>query len=159
MVKFKRIGRPTRKLVVELLMNIRKADLKELCMGPCEPYTAVWQSIMGSQCCYVVRDREDNLLAIFGLGDTQIDIGGIKATPVWMLGTEFAYRHNKALVHFGKQFCTQWCDKVGALCNFIWCGNEPAIRYIQHLGATLLDVAPMGNRGELFVPFILSEVR
>jgi hypothetical protein len=140
-------------------MNIRKADLKELCMGPCEPYTAVWQSIMSSQCCYVARDREDNLLAIFGLGDTQIEVNGTKATPVWMLGTEFAYRHNKALVYYGKQRCTEWCNKVGTLCNYIWCGNEPAIRYIQHLGATLFDVVPMGKRGEQFVPFILSEVR
>ena len=159
MVKIKRIGRPTRSLVVELLMDIRKADLKELMMGPCEPYTAVWQSIMNSKYCYVVRDREDKLLSVFGLGIGQIDVDGTPATPIWFLGTNGAYRHNRAMVYYGRQFCTQWCDKVGALCNFIWCGNEPAIRYIQHLGATLLDVAPMGNRGELFVPFILSEVR
>ena len=159
MVKIKRIGRPTRSLVVELLMDIRKADLKELMMGPCEPYTAVWQSIMNSKYCYVVRDREDKLLSVFGLGNPHIEVNGTQATPVWFLGTNWAYRHNRALVYYGKQFCTQWINKVGPLCNYIWCGNEPAIRYIQHLGATLLDVAPMGNRGELFVPFILSEVR
>lgn len=159
MVKFKRIGRPTRNLVVELLMDIRKADLKELMMGPCEPYTAVWQSIMNSKYCYVVRDREDKLLSVFGLGIGQIDVDGTPATPIWFLGTNGAYRHNRAMVYYGKQFCERFIHEVGPLCNFIWCGNEPAIRYIQHLGATLLDVAPMGNRGELFVPFILSEVR
>ena len=159
MVKFKRIGRPTRKLVVELLMDIRKPDMKELCMGPAEPYTAVWQSIMDSQCCYVVRDREEHLLAIFGLGNAHIEVNGTQATPVWFLGTNWAYRHNRAMVHYGKQFCTQWINKVGPLCNYIWCGNEPAIRYIQHLGATLMDVVPLGRRGEMFVPFLLSEVR
>ena len=159
MVKFKRIGRPTRNLVVELLMDIRKADLKELMMGPCEPYTAVWQSIMNSKYCYVVRDREDKLLSVFGLGIGQIDVDGTPATPIWFLGTNGAYRHNRAMVYYGRQFCERFIHEVGPLCNFIWCGNEPAIRYIQHLGATLLDVAPMGNRGELFVPFILSEVR
>lgn len=159
MVKIKRIGRPTRNLVVELLMDIRKADLKELMMGPCEPYTAVWQSIMNSKYCYVVRDREDKLLSVFGIASGQIDVEGIPATPIWFLGTNGAFRHNRAMVYYGRQFCERFIHEVGPLCNFIWCGNEPAIRYIQHLGATLLDVAPMGNRGELFVPFILSEVR
>lgn len=159
MVKIKRIGRPTRKLVVELLMDIRKADLKELMMGPCEPYTAVWQSIMNSKYCYVVRDREDKLLSVFGIASGQIDVDGTPATPIWFLGTNGAFRHNRAMVYYGRQFCERFIHEVGPLCNFIWCGNEPAIRYIQHLGATLLDVAPMGNRGELFVPFILSEVR
>ena len=159
MVKIKRIGRPTRSLVVELLMDIRKADLKELMMGPCEPYTAVWQSIMNSKYCYVVRDREDKLLSVFGIASGQIDVDGTPATPIWFLGTNGAYRHNRAMVYYGRQFCERFIHEVGPLCNFIWCGNEPAIRYIQHLGATLLDVAPMGNRGELFVPFILSEVR
>ena len=159
MVKIKRIGRPTRKLVVELLMDIRKADLKELMMGPCEPYTAVWQSIMNSKYCYVVRDREDKLLSVFGIASGQIDVDGTPATPIWFLGTNGAFRHNRAMVYYGRQFCERFIHEVGPLCNFIWCGNEPAIRYIQHLGATLLDVAPLGNRGELFVPFILSEVR
>lgn len=159
MVKIKRIGRPTRNLVVELLMDIRKADLKELMMGPCEPYTAVWQSIMNSKYCYVVRDREDKLLSVFGIASGQIDVDGTPATPIWFLGTNGAFRHNRAMVYYGRQFCERFIHEVGPLCNFIWCGNEPAIRYIQHLGATLLDVAPMGNRGELFVPFILSEVR
>lgn len=159
MVKIKRIGRPTRKLVVELLMDIRKPDLKELMMGPCEPYTAVWQSIMNSQYCYVVRDREDSLLAVFGIGSGQIAVCDTKATPIWFLGTNKAYRHNRALVYYGRQFCTRFIHDVGPLCNFIWCGNEPAVRYIQHLGATLFDVVPMGNRGEMFVPFLLSEVR
>lgn len=159
MVKIKRIGRPTRNLVVELLMDIRKADLKELMMGPCEPYTAVWQSIMNSKYCYVVRDREDKLLSVFGIASGQIEVDGTPATPIWFLGTNGAYRHNRAMVYYGRQFCERFIHEVGPLCNFIWCGNEPAIRYIQHLGATLLDVAPMGNRGELFVPFILSEVR
>ena len=159
MVKIKRIGRPTRSLVVELLMDIRKADLKELMMGPCEPYTAVWQSIMNSKYCYVVRDREDKLLSVFGIGAGQIDVDGTPATPIWFLGTNGAYRHNRAMVYYGRQFCERFIHEVGPLCNFIWCGNEPAIRYIRHLGATLLDVVPLGNRGEMFVPFILSEVR
>ena len=159
MVKIKRITRPTRKLVVELLMDIRKPDMKELCMGPDEPYTAVWQSIMNSKYCYVVRDREGRLLSIFGIAAGQVDVGGTKATPIWFLGTGWAYRHNKALVYYGKQFCTRFITEVGPLCNFIWCGNEPAIRYIQHMGATLLDVVPMGKNGEMFVPFLLKEVR
>jgi hypothetical protein len=158
-VKIKRIGRPTRNLVVELLMDIRKPDLKELCMGPDEPYTAVWQSIMNSKYCYVVRDREGRLLSVFGIAAGQVDVGGTKATPIWFLGTNWAYRHNRALVYYGRQFCVRFIKEVGPLCNFIWAGNEPAIRYIQHLGAVLFDVAPMGNHGELFVPFVISEVK
>lgn len=158
MVEIKRTRRPTRKLVVELLMNIRKPDFKELCMGPVEPYTAVWQSILDSMHCYIVRDREDHLLAVFGLAAGQIDVNGTKATPIWFLGTEFAYRHNRALVYYGRQFSERFIREVGPLCNYIWCGNEPAIRYIRHLGARLLDVQPKGKNGEMFVPFILSEV-
>ena len=159
MVKIKRIGRPTKRLVVDLLMDIRKPDLKELMMGPCEPYTAVWQSIMQSKYCYVVRDKDDNLLAIFGLGTAKVDINNTNATPIWFLGTNKAYQHNRAMVYYGKQFSVRFIKEVGPLCNFIWAGNEPAIRYIQHLGATLLDVVPMGSGGEIFVPFILKEVK
>ena len=159
MVKIKRIYRPTQKLVWELLNDIRKADFKELCMGPVDPYTAVWQSIEDSRCCYVVRDVQRKLLAIFGLCSVQVDIADKKATPVWFLGTNWAYRHNKAMVFHGKQFCVEFIKKSGPLCNFIWAGNEPAIRYIQHLGAELMDVVPMGRSGEMFVPFILREVK
>lgn len=156
MVKIKRFGRPTRKLVVELLMDIRKPDFKELCMVADEPYTAVWQSIMVSQYCYAVRDKEDNLLAIFGLAKGQVDVNGMKATPIWFLGTNKAYRHNRAMVHYGKQFIAEWTHKVGALCNFIWIGNEPSLRYIRHMGARLMEAAPMGKNGEFFIPFILE---
>ena len=158
-VKIKRINRPTRKLVVELLMAIRKTDFKELCMGPTEPYTSVWQSIMNSKYCYVVRDKENRLLAIFGLAAGQVDVNGTPATPIWFLGTEFAYRHNRALVYYGKQFSARFIDEVGPLCNFIWAGNEPAIRYIQHLGGQLLPLQPLGKNKEMFIPFILEEVR
>ena len=159
MVRIKRIGRPTKNLVVELLADIRRADLKELIMGDSEPYTAVWKSILNSKYCYAVRDREDKLLAVFGIASGQIDLLGTPATPIWFLGTNGAYRHNRALVYYGKQFCVRFIKEVGPLCNFIWAGNEPAIRYIQHLGAELLDVVPMGKRGEMFVPFLLKEVK
>ena len=159
MVKFKRVRAATIPLVFELLKDIRKPDFKELMMNEEDPDVVVYKSIDNSRYCYVVRDKEDNLLAITGIGNNVVEINGIKCTPVWFLGTNKAYRHNRALVHYGKEFCTRWIAEVGPLCNCIWCGNEPAIRYIQHLGATLMDVVPMGKNGELFVPFILSEVK
>lgn len=159
MVKFKRVLYPTKKIVDELLMDIRKPDLKELCMGPVEPYQSVWDSIQYSKHCYAVRDREGNLLAIFGLGAGPVDINGGRAVPIWFLGTNKAYRHNRALVYYGKQFSARFIDEVGPLCNFIWAGNEPAIRYIQHLGGQLLPLQPLGKNGEMFIPFILEEVR
>lgn len=140
-------------------MDIRKPDLKELCMGPVEPYQSVWDSIQYSKHCYAVRDREGNLLAIFGLGAGPVDINGGRAVPIWFLGTNKAYRHNRALVYYGKQFSARFIDEVGPLCNFIWAGNEPAIRYIQHLGGQLLPLQPLGKNGEMFIPFILEEVR
>ena len=158
MVKIKKLMRPNRELVTELLQDIRKPDLKELLMGPVEPFDAVWQSIDNSMHCYVVRDSGKHLLAIFGIGLGHVPVVGTMATPIWFLGTNRAYKHNKALVFYGRQFCERFISEVGPLCNFIWVGNEPALRYISHLGATLFDVAPMGNKGELFVPFILSEV-
>lgn len=159
MVKFKRVLYPTKKIVDELLMDIRKPDLKELCMGPVEPYQSIWDSIQYSKHCYAVRDREGNLLAIFGLGAGPVDINGGRAVPIWFLGTNKAYRHNRALVYYGKQFSARFIDEVGPLCNFIWAGNEPAIRYIQHLGGQLLPLQPLGKNGEMFIPFILEEVR
>lgn len=159
MVKFKKVRAATIPLVYELLNDIRKPDLKELLMNEEDPDRVVYKSIDSSRHCYVVRDKENKLLAITGIGNIMIDINGIKATPVWFLGTNKAYRHNRALVYYGKQFCTRWIAEVGPLCNCIWCGNEPAIRYIMHMGATLMDVIPMGRNGEMFVPFVLSEVK
>ena len=157
MVKFKRIKAATVPLVYELLKDIRKPDLHELLLGTEAPDRAIYQSIDNSKYCYVVRDKEDNLLAITGIGKFLMDVGGTKATGVWFLGTNKAYRHNRAMVHYGKQFCTQWIAEVGPLCNWIWAGNEPALRYITHLGAKLLNTEMM-NR-EPFIPFILSEVK
>lgn len=159
MVKFKKVRAATIPLVYELLNDIRKPDLKELLMNEEDPDRVVYKSIDSSRHCYVVRDKENKLLAITGIGNIMIDINGINATPVWFLGTNKAYRHNRALVYYGKQFCTRWIAEVGPLCNCIWCGNEPAIRYIMHMGATLMDVIPMGRNGEMFVPFVLSEVK
>ena len=157
MVKFKRIRAARVPLVYELLNDIRKADATELLMGNEAPDKVIYQSIDNSKYCYVVRDKEDNLLAIMGLGKASIDVNGTKATPVWFLGTNKAYRHNRAMVHYGKQFCTQWIAEVGTLCNYIWAGNEPALRYIKHLGATLCGGQLI--HGEMFIPFLMSEVK
>ena len=158
MVKIKRI-RASGRIPLELLENIRRPDLKELMMGALNPEEAVRQSINDSRYCYAVRDKDNRLLAVFGIGKVLVNVSGTMATPIWFLGTNWAYRHNKAMVFHGKQFCARFIEDVGPLCNFIWAGNEPAIRYIQHLGAALYDVAPMGKHGELFVPFLLSEVK
>ena len=158
MVKIKRI-RAAGRIPLELLENIRRPDLKELMMGPLDPEEAVKQSIDDSRYCYAVRDKDNRLLAVFGIGKALVNVSGTMATPIWFLGTNKAYRHNRALVYYGRQFCVRFIDEVGPLCNWIWAGNEPSIRYIQHLGAELMDVVPMGKNGELFVPFILSEVK
>ena len=158
MVKIKKIMRPHNELIRELIMDIRKPDLKEIMMSPFEPFDAIWDSIDESLHCYAVRDTSKHLLAVFGVGQERIEVAETMATPVWFLGTNRAYKHNKALVYYGKEYCKRFIGEVGPLCNFIWVGNEPALRYISHLGATLFDVVPMGRKGELFVPFILSEV-
>lgn len=157
MVKFKRIKAARVPLVYELLQDLRKPDAEEMLLGEEAPDRVVYESIDNSRYCYVVRDKDDNLLAITGIGKAIIDVNGTKATPVWFLGTNKAYRHNRALVHYGKEFCTRWIAEVGPLCNYIWAGNEPALRYIKHLGATLLGGTMM--HGEIFIPFLLSEVR
>ena len=157
MVKFKRVKAARVPLVYELLADLRKPDMHELLLGTEAPDRAIFQSIDNSRYCYVVRDKEDNLLAITGIGKALIDVNGTKATPVWFLGTNKAYRHNRALLHYGKEFCTRWIAEVGPLCNFIWAGNEPALRYIKHLGATLLGGQMINN--EMFIPFLLSEVK
>ena len=157
MVKFKRVRAARLPLVYELLGDIRKPDMHELLLGTEAPDKAIYQSIDNSKYCYVVRDKEDKLLAITGVGKAQIDVNGTKATPVWFLGTTKAYRHNRAMVHYGKEFCARWIAEVGPLCNFIWAGNEPALRYIQHIGATLLCGTMMNK--EMFIPFLLSEVK
>ena len=158
MVKIRKVRTASYSLIAELLNDIRKADLKELYMGPTDPFTAVFDSIEASRLCYQARD-DKRLLAIFGVGEMQIDVCGLKATPVWMLGTNQLSGHNRAMVYYGKQFCNEFIKTAGPLCNFIWAGNEPAIRYIMHMGATLFDVIPMGRNGEMFVPFLLSEVK
>lgn len=157
MVKFKRIKAASEPLVYELLQDLRKPDAQEILLGKEAPDRVVYESIDNSRYCYVVRDKDDNLLAITGIGNAIIDVNGTKCTPVWFLGTNKAYRHNRALVHYGKEFCTRWIAEVGPLCNYIWAGNEPALRYIKHLGAKFCE-AEMINR-EPFIPFILSEVK
>lgn len=158
MVKIKRIRRPSQKIVIELIADIRRLDLKELYMGMADAYDAIWESIENSKYCYAVRDTDHNLLAIFGIACGQITVNGTQATPIWFLGTNKAYRHNRAMVYYGRQFCERFIHEVGPLCNFIWAGNEPSIRYIRHLGARFLDLQPLGRTGEMFVPFILEEV-
>ena len=157
MVKFKRVRAATIPLVYELLNDIRKPDMKELLMNDEAPDSVVYQSIDNSKYCYVVRNKDDELLAITGIGKITIEVYGTKCTPVWFLGTNKAYFHNRALVYYGKQFCTRWIAEVGPLCNYIWAGNEPALRYIKHIGATFCDIEMIN--GEPFVPFILSEVK
>ena len=102
MVKIKKLMRPNHEIVKELMQDIRKYDLKEMLMSPYDPFNAVWDSMERSLHCYTVRDSGKHLLAIFGVGMERIECAGTMATPVWFLGTNRAYKHNKALVYFRK---------------------------------------------------------
>ena len=152
-------GKDNAWLAREMLQDIREVDMFELRQFDEDVDQALIESIENSVDCYEVRTLGDErLLAVFGLGKEPLN--DALGTPVWFIGSTAAQYYPREFIVHGREVCRIFLNRSGtSLCNFIWAGNKPALRFIKRLGGKLLDLIPLGNQGEMFYPFLLKEVK
>jgi len=93
------------------------------------------------------------------LGEEPIAVFGVtaqddhKASP-WMVATPKADRFPREMVSFGRQFTEAWLYTWDTLWNYVSADNPKAIRWLTHLGYTVLGPQPVGFHGAMFRLFI-----
>jgi len=118
--------------------RLRAADKREL-KASCGygPVTALTLSLKASDDAFVLADEQDSPVLMFGVVNAGQDIG----VP-WMLGSNGIYQHTRQL----KAECKKWLEFLhedyGLLYNYVHAENPKAIRWLQWMGFTMVQLVP-----------------
>ena len=132
--------------------RLRAADKLEL-KASCGygPITALTQSIHASDEAWVAVDEEGVAILMFGVVNAGQDFVGVP----WMLGSDGIYQHTRQL----QSQCRQWLDVIhedySLLFNYVHAENPKAIRWLQWMGFTIVQLIPeFGVGKEPFYEFV-----
>ena len=119
--------------------RLREADKKEL-KASCGlgPVTALTLSLKGSVNAYVLADKTDTAVLMFGVVASPQDSVGVP----WMLGSNGIYKHTRKLT----TECKMWLEFIhkdyDLLFNYVHSENPKAIRWLQWMGFTMVRLIP-----------------
>jgi hypothetical protein len=132
--------------------RLRDADKREL-KASCGlgPITALTLSLQSSDDAWVAIDEEGVPILMFGVVNAGQDFVGVP----WMLGSSGIYQHTRQL----QAQCRQWIDVIhqdySLLYNYVHAENPKAIRWLQWMGFTLVQlVSEYGVGKEPFYEFV-----
>ena len=131
------------------LRDADKYELKVSCgLGP---VTALTHSLSASDNAYVAVDENEVPILMFGVVNAGQDFVGVP----WMLGSKGIYQHTRQL----QAECKQWLDVVHKdytlLYNYVHAKNPKAIRWLQWMGFTMVQLVPeFGVGKEPFYEFV-----
>lgn len=132
--------------------KLREADKEELKVScGLGPVTALTRSLQASDAAYVAVDEAGVPILMFGV----VNSGQVSVGVPWMLGGKGIYQHTKQL----KAECKQWLDVVHTdydlLFNYVHAENPKAIRWLQWMGFTMIQLIPdFGVGKEPFYEFV-----
>jgi len=132
--------------------RLRDADKHEL-KASCGygPITALTLSLNASDEAWVAVDEEGVPILMFGV----VNAGqGFVGVP-WMLGSKGIYQHTRQL----QAQCRKWLDVIHGdytlLYNYVHAENPKAIRWLQWMGFTMVQLVPdFGVGKEPFYEFV-----
>ena len=132
--------------------RLRAADKLEL-KASCGygPITALTSSIHASDEAWVAVDEEGVAILMFGVVNAGQEFVGVP----WMLGSDGIYQHTRQL----QSQCRQWLDVIhedySLLYNYVHAENPKAIRWLQWMGFTIVQLIPeFGVGKEPFYEFV-----
>ncbi len=112
-----------------------------------EPVDAVKESHRASA-VVLAACLDERPIAVFGLSKVDDSI----ASP-WLMATNEADRFPKEMVGLGRQFVGAWLHDFDCLTNYVHADNAKSIRWLKHLGFTVLLPQPIGHMGAPFCLF------
>jgi|TARA_R110000823_G_scaffold89656_4_gene198743 hypothetical protein len=132
--------------------KLREADKREL-KASCGygPVTALTLSMNASDNAYVLADKDDMAVLMFGVVSSPQDSVGVP----WMLGSNGIYKHTRKLT----TECKTWLEFIhkdyDLLFNYVHAENPKAIRWLQWMGFTMVRLIPdYGVGKEPFYEFV-----
>ena len=132
--------------------RLREADKHELKVSCGKgPVTALTLSLNASDASYVAVDEVGEPILMFGVVSSPQDFAGVP----WMLGSKGIYKHTRQL----QKECRQWLEVVHSdydlLFNYVHAENPKAIRWLQWMGFTMIQLIPdFGVGKEPFYEFV-----
>lgn len=135
--------------------NLRQSDLDELeAMSGNEPRYVLLESFSLSSHAFVILDRENTPIAVYGAAPYPLDGVGI----VWMLGTDGIEREALAIGKATKPTFEMLNEAYPlALWNYIDDRNKPSMRWLRWGGFKIIKTQPMGLKGLTFHLFARSK--
>lgn len=122
---------PTHEYLDYIARNIRAGDREELRVtGRSDPHEAIRGSAQGSDAAFVALINGEPS-AVFGVG-TISQLPRVGAP--WLLATDVAGRHGRALVRDGRAVVHSWRRHYVLLQNAVSVKNDLSVRWLARLG-------------------------
>ncbi len=127
--------------------NMREQDVKEVLALGHKPYEALVYPVThdDAQTFTLFYDKEPVLM--FGTVSE-----GMGVARLWMLATDKAFTRPQKLAFLSKQWTDTLQKPYNYLYNYVWLGNEKAIRLLQYLDCKF-DKVPITRKNLNFIKF------
>ncbi len=147
----KKITVDDKNYIDELIRYIRASDVDEYAQTGLEETVpdAVYRSVRESEECYVLLDKKERVIAIYGVSEPLL-VGG---RLVWALGTDLVDKNKKSFTKATKRALRQWVREYGLLWNTVAVSNSKTVKWLEWLGVEFGNETTInGNR---FLPFCI----
>ncbi len=137
--------------IEDLIRHLRASDIDEYAQTGLEETVpeAVYRSVRESEECYCLLDKNERVIAIFGVSEPLL-VGG---RLVWALGTDLVERNKKSFTKATKRALRQWVREYGLLWNTVAVSNQKTVKWLEWLGVEFGNETTInGNR---FLPFCI----
>lgn len=123
-----------RAYIEDMLLHVRDSDVDEFFeLGGTNFEDGLCTSIIASDECYCAVDKENNVLAIYGI---------VSAEPiciVWLIGTARITKYKRGFLRESSKTIGRWLEAYGEMGNVISATNRESICWLSWLGAEFTE--------------------
>lgn len=150
-----RLGDVTPEGLAHIAQHLRHADQEEVhaTCGSRDFETVLRSCVACSDDTLMATSPEGEPLALFGV--VTVSLLSNKGSP-WMLATDGARLHQRALVRGGRAYAVAMLEQYERLENHVDARNRRAVAWLQRSGYTIGAPVPYGPFGLPFHPFSIT---
>lgn len=140
--------------VVELLPNVRQADIDEIDAASNRAVEdALYDGLRRSNGYAWAGLADGEVVCIFGIAP----LGLLSETGVpWMIGSTLIEQHSRAFLKRSRRYVRGMCSLYPTLVNYVDDRNAAAKEWLAWLGFKLHDPQPYGKNGMPFRKFTMG---